>query len=131
MVPYVFSVMAATLISIWVVSAYYLGYSAGSPAKIKAVKKEQAWNLPDLKRVCTSHVERQNLNFRTFMRRMTRLSNGLSKKWENHEAMLALYIMHYNYCRPHGSLKTTPAVASGLENHKWTVREMIERTATT
>lgn len=45
-----------------------------SPAKIKSVKKEAAFNLPDMKRVCTSHVERQNLNFRTFMRRMTRLS---------------------------------------------------------
>lgn len=100
-----------------------------SPAKIKAIKKEQAWNLPNESRICTSHVERQNLNFRTFMRRMTRLSNGFSKKWHNHEAMLALYIMHYNFCRVHGTIKTTPAVASGLENHKWTVREMIERTA--
>jgi hypothetical protein len=63
------------------------------------------------------------------MRRMTRLSNGFSKKWFNHEAMLALYICHYNYVRVHGKLKTTPAVASGIENHRWTVREMIERIA--
>ncbi len=42
---------------------------------------------------------------------------------------MGLAIAHYNYCRVHSSLKTTPAVASGLENHKWTVRELIERTA--
>ena len=101
-----------------------------SPAKIISTKKEAAWNLPDMNRVCTSHVERQNLNLRTFMRRMTRLSNGFSKKWANHEAMLALYICHYNYVRVHGTLKATPAVAGGLENHRWTVREMLERIST-
>lgn len=100
-----------------------------SPAKIKATRKEQVWNLLDEKKICTSHCERQNLNFRTFMRRMTRLSNGFSKRWENHEAMIALYILHYNYVRVHGSLKTTPAVASGLANHRWTVRDLLERTS--
>jgi IS1 family transposase/transposase-like protein len=101
-----------------------------SPAKIKAIKKEQVWNLLEERKICTSHCERNNLNLRTFVRRMTRLSNGFSKKWENHEAMLALYICHYNFCRIHGTLKSTPAVAGGLENHRWTVRELIERTAT-
>jgi hypothetical protein len=61
---------------------------------------------------------------------MARLTCAFSKKWANHEAMMALAIFHYNYVRVHGKLKTTPAVASGLENHKWTIREMIERTAT-
>jgi transposase-like protein/IS1 family transposase len=102
-----------------------------SPARIVSMKREAAWNLPDMKRVCTSHIERSNLNMRTFIRRMTRLSNGFSKKWANHEAMLALYIAHYNYVRIHGKLKTTPAVASGVEDHRWPVRELIERTATT
>lgn len=101
-----------------------------SPAKIKGMKKEAVWGRPSEKRVCTSHVERQNLNFRMFMRRMTRLSNGFSKAWRNHEAMLGLYICHYNYCRIHGTLKTTPAVASGLAASKWTIREMLEKTAT-
>jgi IS1 family transposase len=100
-----------------------------SPARIISMKKEAVWNDPDMRRVCTSHVERQNLNLRTFVRRMTRLSNGFSKKWENHEAMLALYICHYNYVRVHGTLKATPAMASGIESHRWTVREMIEQTA--
>ncbi|MBI2823920.1 MAG: hypothetical protein HYX69_04410 [Planctomycetia bacterium] len=101
-----------------------------SPAPIVSIKKEQAFNLPKMDRICTSHVERQNLNLRTFVRRMTRLSNGFSKKWENHEAMIALYIAHYNYCRPHGTLGTTPAVASGLASHRWTVRELLEKSAT-
>ncbi len=102
-----------------------------SPARIVSIKKEAAWNLPNMARVCTSHIERSNLNMRTFIRRMTRLSNGFSKKWSNHEAMLALYIAHYNYVRIHGKLKTTPAVASGVETQRWTVRDLIERTATT
>lgn len=100
-----------------------------SPARIVSIKKEAAWNDPDMDRVSTSHVERSNLNMRTFIRRMTRLSNGFSKKWQNHEAMLALYVCHYNYVRVHGKLKTTPAVASGLEAHKWSMRDLIERTA--
>jgi transposase-like protein/IS1 family transposase len=94
-----------------------------SPARIISIKKEQAWNLPPNERICTSHIERHNLTLRTFIRSMTRLSCGFSKKWENHEAMLALAIMHYNYCRVHGKLKTTPAVASGLTPHRWTIRE--------
>jgi IS1 family transposase len=101
-----------------------------SPAPIIAFKKEQAYNLPKMSRICTSHVERQNLNLRTFVRRMTRLSNGFSKKWANHEAMLALYICHYNYVRVHGTIKTTPAVASGLETRRWTVRDLLEKTST-
>jgi transposase-like protein/IS1 family transposase len=100
-----------------------------SPAPIIGIKKEAAWNLPDRDKICTSHVERQNLNLRTFIRRMTRLSNGFSKKWANHEAMVALYIAHYNFCRVHGTIKTTPAVASGVAPSKWTVRMLLEKTA--
>lgn len=47
----------------------------------------------------------------------------------DHEAALALFFMHYNFCQRHGTLKTTPAVAAGLTQEKWTVAEMIERTA--
>jgi hypothetical protein len=82
-----------------------------------------------MSRVCTSHVERHNLTLRTFVKRMARLTCCFSKKWSNHEAMIGMFIMHYNYCRTHGKLKTTPAVASGIEQSKWSVREMIERTA--
>jgi len=101
-----------------------------SPAKIISTKKEAVHNRPNAKKICTSHVERMNLNLRTFMRRMTRLSNGFSKSWRNHEAALGLFICHYNFCRIHGKLKTTPAVASGLARNTWTIREMLEKTAT-
>ena len=70
-----------------------------SPASISSIKKEAIWGNPEDDRICTSHCERHNLNMRTFMRRMTRLTNAFSKKWQNHEAMLALYFMHYNYVR--------------------------------
>jgi hypothetical protein len=60
---------------------------------------------------------------------MTRLSCAFSKKGENHEAMMGVAIFHYNFVRPQGAIKTTPAVKSGLASHRWTVRQMIELTA--
>ncbi|MCH7729787.1 MAG: IS1 family transposase, partial [Planctomycetes bacterium] len=98
-----------------------------SPPKITSMAKHKVWGNPEEDKICTSHCERMNLNLRTFMRRYTRLSNGFSKKWANHEAMLALFICHYNYVRIHGTIKTTPATATGLESKPWTIRQMIER----
>jgi hypothetical protein len=60
---------------------------------------------------------------------MTRLSIGFSRKWANHEAAVALFLMHYNFCRVHRTLKTTPAVRHGLEAEKWSMRKLIEETA--
>jgi transposase-like protein len=102
------------------------GVSARATGRLMNVDRQ---TVLDLKRTCTSHIEWHNLTLRTFIRRMTRLGCGFSKKCPNHESMVALAICHYNFCRVHGTLKTTPAVASDLGNHKWTVREMIERTA--
>lgn len=84
---------------------------------------------PQFTEACTSHVERSNLSLRMACRRFTRLTNGFSKKWENHEAALALWFAHYNYSRKHMTLKETPAMASGLENHVWTIRELITESA--
>lgn len=84
-----------------------------------------------LRKIYTSHVERSNLTVRMQVRRMTRLTNGLSKKWENHESSLGLFFAHYNYCRPHQTLtgeaksKTTPAMASGLTDRVWTVEDLL------
>lgn len=81
---------------------------------------------PDKKRICTSHVERQNLTMRMHMRRLTRLTNAFSKKWENLWAMLCLYFAWYNFVRPHKTLRVTPAMAAGLTDHMWSVRELLE-----
>src|SRR5207248_5842226 len=76
-------------------------------------------------RICTSHVGRNNLNIRTFMRRFTRLALGFSKKAGNLDAAIALYVAHYNYCRVHGALKATPAMRAGIAGHPWTMDELL------
>jgi hypothetical protein len=69
---------------------------------------------------------------RCFIKRMGRLTYCFSKKWENHEAALALYFCHYNYCRKHRSLAgQTPAMATGLADHVWTVAEMLDKISNT
>jgi transposase-like protein/IS1 family transposase len=81
---------------------------------------------PDPKRICTSTVERNNLTIRMQMRRFTRLTNAFSKKWENLKAALALFFAHYNFCRKHSSIrKQTPAMASGLTDHVWSIQELL------
>jgi IS1 family transposase len=79
---------------------------------------------PDL--ISTSHVERNNLSMRMGMRRFTRLTNGFSKKVENHAAMVSLHFMAYNFAKPHGSLgkNTTPAMTAGVADHVWTPEEI-------
>lgn len=80
---------------------------------------------PDPDHISTSHVERLNLTMRMSMRRYTRLTNAFSKKIENLAAAVSLHFMHYNFCRVHKTLGTTPAVAAGLTDHVWTLRELI------
>lgn len=99
---------------------------------IGAVKQEVSGN-PDWDHISTSYVERQNLNMRMGMRRFTRLTNAFSKKLENHCHMLALYFVHYNFCRPHttltkraGGYKTTPAMASGLAQRVYDMDWLVE-----
>jgi IS1 family transposase len=80
---------------------------------------------PDPKHVSTSFVERQNLTMRMSMRRFTRLTNGFSKKLENHGHAVALYFLHYNFCRVHKTLRVTPAMEAGLETSVWTLEDLI------
>jgi hypothetical protein len=61
------------------------------------------------------------------MRRFTRLTNGFSKKVENHAYAVALYTMHYNFVRIHKTLRVTPAMEAGLTNHVWTIEEMLDK----
>jgi len=87
---------------------------------------------PDKDRVCTSHTERHNGSIRCFTKRMGRLTYCFSKRWDNHEAALAMYFAHFNFCRKHNSLKgRTPAMASGLTDHVWTVAELLEKIGST
>jgi hypothetical protein len=79
---------------------------------------------PDPKHVSTSYVERQNLTMRMGMRRFTRLTNGFSKKLENHAHMVALHFLHYNFARIHKTLRITPAMAAGLADHVWSFEEV-------
>lgn len=80
---------------------------------------------PDPKHISTSFVERQNLTMRMGMRRFTRLTNGSSKKVENHGAMMAIHFMHYNFVRIHKTLRVTPAMAAGLADHVWSIEELL------
>lgn len=80
---------------------------------------------PDLKHISTSYIERQNLTMRMGMRRFTRLTNGFSKKIENHGHAVALHYMHYNFCRVHQTLRVTPAMEAGLTDHVWSLEELV------
>src|SRR5258706_2398328 len=80
---------------------------------------------PDPSRICTSIVERSNLSMRTSIRRLTRLTNAFSKKWDHLKAMLAVYFAYYNFCRIHSSIRCTPAMESGITQHVWTLRDLL------
>ena len=80
---------------------------------------------PGPQHISTSYVEHQNLTMRMSMRRFTRLTNAFSKKLENHEHMLAIYFLYYNFCRVHQTLRVTPAMETGISNHVWTIEEMV------
>jgi len=98
-----------------------------SPGEVTGTYRTPCCGNVDPDRICTSHVERKNLTIRMQGRRMTRLTNAFSKKWDNHRAALALWFAYYNFCRPHSTIKTTPAVAAGIEDHPWTIRELVEK----
>lgn len=104
-----------------------------SPGEVCDTIKVPMNGNPAEDRICTSHIERQNLTVRMQNRRMTRLTNAFSKKWENHSASLALHFAYYNFCRPHQTLtanrgqKTTPAMEAGLEDHRWTLEDLVAK----
>jgi IS1 family transposase len=95
-----------------------------SPSKLQGTKKKALRGNPDMAKVSTSYVERQNLTMRMGMRRFTRLTNGFSKKVENLAHAVALHYMHYNFARTHQTLQMTPAMAAGIADHKWSLAEI-------
>jgi len=97
-----------------------------SPNRVTSEEVRIVAGNPERDLISTSIVERQNLTMRMGMRRFTRLTNGFSKKVENHAAMVSLHFMHYNFARPHMALskRTTPAMAAGVADHVWTAEEI-------
>lgn len=97
-----------------------------SPSKCKDILKVRISGHPDKKEISTSFVERQNLNMRMSMRRFTRLTNGFSKKLENHQAAVALHFAYYNFVRIHQTLRVTPAMEAGISDHLWTIEDIVK-----
>ncbi len=96
-----------------------------SPANCCGIVKKRIKGNPDMSKVSTSYVERQNLTMRMQMRRYTRLTNAFSKKLENQAHAVSLHFMHYNFCRIHQSLRVTPAMQAGVADHVWSLEEVI------
>jgi IS1 family transposase len=98
-----------------------------SPAEVIKVERTVMSGAPDVARITTSHVEKQNHTLRMHCRRLTRLTNAFSKKLENFEAAVALNFAYYNFIKTHLSIRMTPAMAAGIEKSHWTVAELVER----
>jgi IS1 family transposase len=96
-----------------------------SPSECQGTRKERITGNPDRRHVSTSYVERANLTMRMSMRRFTRLTNGFSKKVENHAHMVALYALWYNFVRIHKTLRTSPAQAAGITTRLWSMEDVV------
>ena len=122
----------AQLVKTYATTQEIEGQRRYSPAVCTGAIKTAIMGRPDSDHISTSFVERSNLTMRMSMRRFTRLTNAFSKKAVNHAHAVSLHFMYYNYCRAHTTLtqaaegvKTTPAMASGLTDHVWTVEDLL------
>jgi IS1 family transposase len=95
-----------------------------SPAQVVAVEYDVVSGIPA--QISTSYVERSNLSIRMGSKRFARLSNGFSKKLEAHCAAVSLYVAHYNLCRVHETLRSTPAQALGVADRVWTIGDLLD-----
>lgn len=95
-----------------------------SPPECIGCKRHVVMGQPDPAHISTSYSERQNLNMRMSMRRFTRLTNGFSKKVENHAHSVALHFMWYNFGRIHQTLRVTPAMEAGLADKAWSYADV-------
>jgi len=101
------------------------GEARYSPPRVVDTVTVPILGEPDGDRICTSHVERQNLTMRMQIRRLTRLTNAFSKKWENLWAALCLHFAWYNFVRVHRTLRVTPAMEAGITDHVWDLSELL------
>jgi IS1 family transposase len=97
-----------------------------SPPECLGAFKQIVEGAPDPKHISTSYAERNNLSMRMGMRRYTRLTNGFSKKIENHCAALAIYFAYYNFVKIHGSLRMSPAMAAGIAERLWDMSDLLK-----
>lgn len=100
-----------------------------SPPECIGAMRKRIRGRPDMDHVSTSFVERQNLTMRMHMRRFTRLTNGFSKKVENHFYAVALHMLYYNFVRIHKTLRMTPAMAAGVTDRLWDVSDIAKLVA--
>ena len=101
------------------------GQKRYSPASFVNAEKRRINGAPDLAEVSTSFVERQNLTMRMGMRRFTRLTNGFSKKIENHSLAIVLHFVYYNFAKVNKILKVTPAQEAKLTHRVMTLVDII------
>jgi IS1 family transposase len=97
-----------------------------SPGECCGTKAKVHTGDPDPAHISTSYVERQNLTMRMSMRRFTRLTNGFSKKLDNHICAIALHFAYYNFVRIHSSLRITPAMAAGVTDRLWEISDIVK-----
>jgi IS1 family transposase len=97
-----------------------------SPAEVVSTERTIVTGMPDVSRICTSHIEKQNHTLRMHCRRLTRLTNAFSKKFENFEAAVALNFAYYNFCKMHLTIRCTPAMEAGIESSQWTVADLLK-----
>lgn len=95
-----------------------------TPPECVGIKKRPVSGQPAFRQISTSYVERSNLTMRMGIRRFTRLTNGFSKKVENHAFAVSMHFMWYNFGRVHKTLRVTPAMAAGVADHVWTLEEI-------
>jgi len=96
-----------------------------SPARCIGCDMKIVSGNPDPKHISTSYVERQNWTLRNNSRRYTRLSNGFSRKLENHAAAVALTYFAYNFIKIHRTLRVSPAMAAGVTDRLWDVNDLV------
>lgn len=101
------------------------GETRYSPPEVVHATKKPILGDPEKSKICTRHVERQNLTMRMQVRRLTRLTNAFSKKWENLWAALCLHFAWYNFVRVHRTLRVTPAMEAGIADHVWSIGELL------
>src|SRR5207247_9309114 len=96
-----------------------------SPAEVVKVEKTIVQGMPDVNRITTSHVEKQNHTLRMHCRRLTRLTNAFSKKFENFQAAVALNFAYYNFCKMTLAIRCTPAIEAAIECTQWTAAVLV------